>query len=260
VTPRLPEPYTFEKFGGAMVAALPDAAIAVRAALERHATLYDAAAAGALAPPMHGRGPVYLIDLGGRTAVVRHCHRGGAIARLSRDRYLRIGEPRPFYEIRASAEALRRGVPTPTVLAAVVHRGTLRYRADVATEHIPNSVDLAELLFGEPQAPVEEMESAAYRAGALIRLAHERGVLHTDLNLKNVLLQRVDDDWKGWLLDFDQCRVVDSTNAKQRARMLMRLQRSRHKWERKTGKTVSPAVRSAFRAGYAIDPELPRRA
>ncbi|MEJ2504052.1 MAG: lipopolysaccharide kinase InaA family protein, partial [Gemmatimonadota bacterium] len=88
-----------------------------RAALEgwirRHGTLEAAAAADPGAEILQGRGEVMVVpapDGDGRW-VVRHYHRGGAVAGLLGDRYLRAGTPRPVRELRVGRRIRDLGVP-----------------------------------------------------------------------------------------------------------------------------------------------------
>ena len=83
---------------------------------------------------------------------MRHYHRGGAVASLLGDRYLRVGEPRPVRELRLGRALERLGVPTVPHLAAAVYTHGIWYRGDLVTRWVSGSVDLAEGLFGGAEA------------------------------------------------------------------------------------------------------------
>ncbi len=206
-----------------------------------------------------GRGDVIVADVGaGERWVVRHAIRGGALGPLLHDRYLRVGVPRTIAELRVSAAARARGVDTPAVVAAAVYRaGPAHVRGDVATRWIPGSADLAAVafsrrLFDEPSGAVVadfDVEDACETAGRAARLAAERGLVHRDLNLRNLLVARQEGGLRAWLLDLDGARVDDPPRPGRAGDMLRRFERSWRKWERRTGER-RPEGMEAFRRGW----------
>lgn len=200
-----------------------------------------------------GRGPLYTVPGPDGRWAVRRYRRGGWLARLG-DRYLRAGLsrqlPRPLAELAASAGARTRGVPTPEIVAAAVYPGVITYRADLATLWIPNASDLAALLFGPRPLEGVERRRAWEAAGRLVRTLHARGLVHRDLNLKNILLETRTDPPRAHILDLDRCRLTNQVSAAQRARMLKRFRRSVEKWGRLTGRAADAAEWQAFDAGY----------
>src|SRR5690606_30819678 len=146
--PGLPDGYELVMVGSALVAVEAEALEVVVAALETAGTLYGYAASLRDPVRLRGRGVGCGIEAPGGRWVVRRYRRGGLVARWLGDRYLRVGLPRPIRELIASAAARRRGVATPRVIAAAVYPAGIFYRADVITEYIPDSIDLAEALFG----------------------------------------------------------------------------------------------------------------
>lgn len=247
----LPEGYRAFRLDGAVLVAAAGAAERARRAVAEGGTLFGHAAAHPDARVLRGRGRLYSIPGPDGRWVVRHYRRGGAMARLLDDRYLRLGTPRPLRELRASRALRARDIATPEVLAAAVYPAGAFYRADLATREVPDSRDLAEAAFGpDPLAPLER--AAAWRAaGRLVRELHDAGVIHPDLNLKNILLEWTIRPPRPHVLDLDRCRVVDRLPGWRRRRMLRRLARSRAKWEDATGRTVPGAERAAFEEGYA---------
>jgi hypothetical protein len=97
--------------------------------LRSDATLLDWAAQEPARSEMRGRGNVYVVPApaqgpdGRDRWVVRHYHRGGAMAAHMEDRYLRLGRLRPWRELAAVAEARARGVPTPAVVCGAAYLG-----------------------------------------------------------------------------------------------------------------------------------------
>ncbi len=228
-----------------------------------------AAAASPDARPLQGRGTVYVLprpDGGAGRWVVRHYHRGGAVAGNLGDRYLRLGTPRPFREFHVSAKLQELGIPAPAPVGAAVYPSGIWYRGDLVTEWIPASRDLAEVLFeGAPAdgGPGRESEggeesggvpaggaAALEAAGRLLRRLHDAGVRHPDLNLKNILVVERDDGPAAFVIDLDGVRVGEPVEAAGRRRMIERFWRSARKWERRTGRVLDGAAHAAFEAGY----------
>jgi 3-deoxy-D-manno-octulosonic acid kinase len=239
----VPAGYSIERERDAWVVALPSALGAAVSMVRDAGSLYDAAAAAPGAQAFTGRGAAY------RTGdwVVRHYRRGGAVARMLTDEYPRIGAPRPLRELRASTAARTRGIDTPEVLACALYPSGIMYRADIATRFIPDARDLADVTFGGDAA----FAAAAWRAaGALLRRAFDAGVVHADLNLRNLLVQRTPDEPRAWLLDLDRAHVRDrAVSDVARNSMLARLHRSRQKLERAHGAVTGHDALHAFEDG-----------
>jgi 3-deoxy-D-manno-octulosonic acid kinase len=217
--------------------------------VESGRTLADIARASEDSRELIGRGTAWDVATPAGRWVIRHYRRGGAVADLLGDRYLRAGAPRPFAELEASEAARARGVPTPEVMAAIAYPAGPFYRADIPTALIPDSADLATLAF-DASPPIDVDPAAAWReAGSLIRLAAEAGVRHVDLNLRNILIASTPVGPRAWLLDLDRCRVGEALPAAGRERMIERFHRSRVKLEGLHDRRVGEAELAAFRAG-----------
>lgn len=269
--------YEVERERGALVVALPSVMAEVLAHVRQHGTLYDAAAARPDAETFTGRGAAYRMTLAEGDCVVRHYRRGGAVAHVLHDEYLRAGEPRPLRELHASIAARARGVATPEVLAAIVYLAGPLYRADLATRFVADSRDLASVLFGsaidqprrnprthEPaqresrerssashERSSEPIRIAAWRAtGVLLRSVFAAGIEHADLNLRNILLSGAAESPRALLLDLDRAMVHEPpVGHAVRAAMLARLHRSRLKLESLAGERSGAAEIAAFDAG-----------
>jgi 3-deoxy-D-manno-octulosonic acid kinase len=224
-----------------------DVADAVRAALATHPSLYTWAAAQPDRTAFTGRGEVYGVTLGAAAAVVRHARRGGFLGPLLGDRY--AGTPRFYRELAWSRRLADAGIPSPAFLAGVWRRAGAVHRADVATARIAGS-DLAALVFGDTP-PAGESRAAILRAvGRLVRRLHDAGVVHPDLQLRNVLVAGPPPE--AWLLDVDSCR--EGAEASDRRRNLRRFYRSWEKWNRLRGPRLTAADRATFEAGYGEGP------
>jgi 3-deoxy-D-manno-octulosonic acid kinase len=203
-----------------------------------------------------GRGAVHVLPsplTDGAEWVVRPYRRGGALARALGDRYLRAGEPRPFREYDLALELAARGVSTAPAVGAAVYPSGAVYQGELVTERVPGAVDLAALLFG-PDAPsvAASREEAMAAAGRLVRVAHDAGLRHPDLNLKNLLvLAAPGGGTEAVIIDLDRGRLGSRVPDPVRRRMLARFWRSAAKWERRTGNPLPDTVRSSFQDGYA---------
>jgi len=191
---------------------------AVLAPVAGGAMLYDGMSVGQPDPRLfdvdHWRGLAALESVpGGRGTVafvrpdaeqrwvLRHYHRGGAIAKWLDDRYLWTGasSTRAFREWRLLRQLREWGLPAPRPVAARYRRAGCFYRADLLTEELPTRTTLAQAVRA---APLEA--SQWQRIGRCIGALHARGVQHADLNAHNLLLATSGDVY---VLDFDRGRI-----------------------------------------------------
>jgi len=204
--------------------------------IQQHGTLFDAAKQLPRMGELQGRALALVVEIAGTACVVRHYHRGGA-ARLLGDRYARWGPNRALRELQVSESARARGVATPAVkCVAWYHRAIFR-RSDIATRYMASTRDLADTLFGGETA---DAERATRAAAQLIRDMLRAGLVHSDLNLKNILVAPD----RAYVVDLDKCSVEEGVSTAHSKSMRERFLRSLTKWERATGKTVAAGLRS----------------
>lgn len=179
------------------------------------------------------------------------------------DRYLRVGEPRPSREFRLGRRLEEMGVPVVRHVGAATYPAGPWYRGDLVTELVPESRDLAAVVFGGGDE--DRAVAAMAAAGDLVRTLHERGVVHRDLNIKNVLIAddgpgtgsgsgRPTGEVRALILDLDRASVRARVGGRARRRMLERFWRSVRKWESRTGQPLAPGVRQAFEGAYRSTP------
>ena len=169
-----------------------------------------------------GRGASYRIVVQGRALVLRHYLRGGMVAALLQDRYLWSGvsNSRPFREYVVIKHALQHQLPVPEVVAFMLRKNGLYYRAAIISRFIPNQGTLASWLYEQNLAHHDWQ-----RIGRLIRRMHDAGIEHVDLNANNIL---VDMDMGFHLIDFDKAKIR-KTQGGWTLDNLTRLLRSLHK-------------------------------
>ena len=173
-----------------------------------------------------GRGEAKFFEYQGLRLVLKHYHRGGMIARLTNDRYVRcrLDYTRSFKEWNLLSQLQTLMFPAPVPVAASVIKTGLFYQADLVTKEIPNVETLADLLIEN------ELSQKIWRdVGSCIRRFHDHNVYHADLNARNIL---VGED-SIHLIDFDKGTVRYLGDA-WKASNLTRLKRSLLKFKSKT--------------------------
>ena len=182
------------------------------------AMLYDASRAGNLSSDIfdpallrrqgqveaeaQGRGAAWFIRKDNRSWVLRHYRRGGLMARIMADRYRFEGEDetRPFAEWQLTYHLYRAGLPVPAPIAARYVRRGNRYTGDIVTERLPDTRTLAQAVQDGSQSLLTWIA-----VGRCLRLFHDRGVCHADLNARNILLGTgAGLTTAVWLIDFDR--------------------------------------------------------
>lgn len=148
-----------------------------------------------------GRNAAFFFRDQGHDLVLRHYYRGGMIARLNRDSFLRVpvASSRAMQEFRLLDWMRGQGLPVPRPCAARFRPvAGLLYQADLITLMLPGTRTLADHLTDGPLPPGQWAA-----IGQTIARLHHHGVWHSDLNCRNILL---DDTGRIWLIDFDKSR------------------------------------------------------
>ena len=190
-----------------------------------------------------GRGSATFVRADDETWVLRHYHRGGVMARLSDDIYVWQGleRSRAFREWRLLATLFDRGLPVPRPIAARVFRRGLTYTADILTAYIEETRSVDSMLHAG-----ESLGDRWQVIGRTVRGFHDHGVDHSDLNVRNILL---DAQGRVYLVDFDKGRLRGEGSWKQGN--LQRLQRSLRKTALETGVPYDEDVWRGIEEGYA---------
>ena len=157
---------------------------------------------GRLVGEAQGRGSALFLETDFAPAVLRRYLRGGWAARFSRDRYLFTGyeRSRPLAEFRILKKLRDAGLPVPEPLAAMCRRQGLFYTGWLLTCWIKNADPLADLISDRAGDL-----SLWQETGRCIRKFHDFGLVHADLNARNIL---VDQNDRIYLIDLDRARMV----------------------------------------------------
>jgi tRNA A-37 threonylcarbamoyl transferase component Bud32 len=154
-----------------------------------------------------GRGQLRAYRLpNGEGVLVRQYRHGGVLRRLTGELFF-TWPPRPFQELRLTEEARRRGVRTLDLLGAWVDRvwGPF-YRGWLMSRELEGACDLwaavqSGLYTGESKRALLEAVAAT------LREMHGRGVYHSDLNLKNILVRPEGGQIRSYVIDFDKAQI-----------------------------------------------------
>ena len=179
------------------------------------------ARSGSEDPVRGGRGGVRIVTAGPLgEAVVRPYRRGGWVETVNRRRYF-LGN-RAFSELVSTRRLRRRGAPVPEALAAVQSVVRPGYEACLVTRRIPRAPPAAVVLAASEPSRTRTLESM----GRAIRLFHEAGGVHADLNAHNILITE-DGDGPAIVIDLDRVAVAAGPAPERRCRAnLRRLRRS----------------------------------
>jgi hypothetical protein len=223
---------------------------ALEALLRDHGTLYSWAASQPQPRALRGRAPVYVADVPHTdvTLVVRHAWHGGLLAPLTRDLY--VNPTRAPLELIRTVMLRGLGIAAPELLAYVLYRvGPGVSRVDVATRYLPDAYDLGAVL--ADHVPAISRGDAMFAVESLLVKLAECGMVHPDLNVKNIMLSSTAGGATATMIDVDVVRWMP----KQRPSITMmanvaRLSRSMRKWRRQFGITLADTELNALVARW----------
>lgn len=159
-----------------------------------------------------------------RFGLVKLCRRGGLVRFLLSRHFLFFN--RPLQEFHAHYTACQVGLPVPFLLGVCWSHRFLLFSGAIATEEIPGS-DLAYYLQQNSRSSDQKQQNLA-SCGKIIRAMHDAGIMHHDLNIKNLFIAPAGP----MLLDFDKAVIRKPLSSLQRAFGLLRLRRSFDKHRR----------------------------
>jgi 3-deoxy-D-manno-octulosonic acid kinase len=180
-----------------------------------------------------GRGATRRISTERGTVIARRFRRGGAMRWLG-ESYFSV-RPRPLREFDLLLRARRRGLPVPEPIAAVVERRfALAHRGLLVMAEVPGGRPLVDVL---RESPREDLIGCMAQG---LRLLHDAGLRHPDLNLGNLLVVSGSEGRRVVFVDLDRARLERrALNEAARRRGLRRLRRSAAKLDPQ-GRWLSP--------------------
>lgn len=167
----------------------------------------------------------------GTELFARFGRRGGLIRLLLRSLYLGL-RARPVRELEVSAEARRRGMPVAEPIGAMVEWvAPLLYRSIFLTRALPG-MTLWEFLRTDDDTLVRAY--VIEQARQAIDTMHRIGLFHSDLNLHNLFVTPVRENFAVAILDLDKAQLYPGPLPdRMRAQNFARLRRSAGKLDPK---------------------------
>ena len=190
--------------------------LAVREPYDRYFNPSDPMLSDAIAKG--GRGEALIYNANGTPVVMRHYRRGGLFGHIVKDHFF-LAEAhchRAFDEMRLLYLLEQQKLPVPKPVLAREREVGCCLVQDIVIGAL-NARDLSYVLRERELTRIEMM-----RLGGMINAFFEQGVDHTDLYIRNILL---DDEGKFYLIDFDKC-FLNNPSAKRRQEIIRRLHRS----------------------------------
>ena len=224
----------------------------------------------------YGRGMTLRVrGVGGPNVIIKALRRGGIVGKIRGGYY---GHDRLLSEMRKLEDAVRRGVPIPTVVFGASTRLRRGGTASLlATREFEGAVSLVDLLRAPAtgRMPSRARSTSLARAGRAVRRAHDLGLDHVDLNIGNVLIAplgrrfgirgiRVPSEGDtaesigACVIDLGMSRLGDPLTPGRRASNLIRLLRSAEKHLGRDHHRMRDAA--AFMHGYLAGSPAPDRA
>ncbi len=173
--------------------------------------------------------------------VVRHLSHGGALRKITGERFL--NPSRSLRELNISCYLREAGIKTPEILAIRIVRQGIFCNIAVISRLVPDSEDFLTRM----ERDSAECNVIMHRTGRLIRKMHDLNIYHADLHIKNILL---DHELKPMLLDLDAASHHQQLGEKMKARNLNRYIRSCNKWIKKGRITLPDGWQNALEEGY----------
>lgn len=246
----VPEGYRLFEGAGVRVMAQEKMLPRIKRALEEKGSVCEYVRHSDQTTRTTGRDRVYFFrETDGVSWVVRHLTHGGILGFVTGDRFVRSARPRPFNELLVAEELRQSGIATPPVVAACVFDSMFYYRGEIVREEVPGARDLADVLFGTGDDDSECPAMAA--TGALVGQLHRVGLMHPDLNLRNILINGTEGRLQAHIIDLEKSQLRSRLGTRDRNKMRARMRHSASRFETRCTKRLSGEAWMAFDEEYS---------
>lgn len=168
-----------------------------------------------------GRGSSFLYTTAsGEKLVYRHYMRGGFVGRFIKDLFFLWAKDshRAYNEMLLLDYMQKKSLPVPKALISRERKCFCFIKQDLIQEQIENTQNLCQILCKRSLSYSNYQDIIK----TIMRL-YKANVVHTDLNIKNIL---IDDKDMIYIIDFDKCYIKNNINKNDLNNMFMRLLRS----------------------------------
>jgi len=134
---------------------------------------------------------------------------------------------RALKELEASARATSLGLPVPEMLGLTARKiSPLKWQMEFWSWWIPDSMTFSLCLRKAGLSP-EARHTLLGAVGSSLRACHEKGLVHRDLNARNIIVMRSESGWTTLVVDLDRSSFTPGPlPLGERLRQLKRLYRS----------------------------------
>ena len=148
-------------------------------------------------------GPVHLAIAGESQRIFVRPYAHGGLAGAALGRSFRSPE-RALRELDASARATSLGLPVPEMLGLTARKvSRFGWQMEFWSWWIPDSMTFSMCLRRDGLAP-ESRRNLLRAVGSALRSCHEQGLIHRDLNARNIIVMQSGSDWKALVVDLDR--------------------------------------------------------
>jgi len=171
-------------------------------------------------------GPVHLAIAGQSQRIFVRPYAHGGLAGAALGRSFR-SPARALKELEASARATTLGLPIPEMLGLTAHKiSRFSWQMEFWSWWIPDSMTLS-LCLGKPSLAPETRRNILDTVGTSLRSCHEAGLIHRDLNARNIIVMQGGSGWNALVVDLDRASFFGGPLPySRRIRQLHRLYRS----------------------------------
>lgn len=208
---------------------------------------------------LKGRGPVLSVpieEMPGTRIMIRKYLRGGLVRFVNNDTFL--GNQRPFNELYIGAEAYARDIPTAETLAAVsIKKAGPFYNSYLITKELTSCSDLPQYLKEISKSSIvdfsEKKDQVLIKTAETVRIMHDKGFLHADLNMKNILINCLTPE-NIFIIDWDKSVLKNDLTEAERSSNIIRFCRSMEKLKHQ-GLPLAENDQELFLENYWRNPE-----